>query len=144
MRTALLLIASLISMAVSAQTQTRKTEVYRCGPDGRELRDSPCPSGHSASGAVNYDVPSQADSRAARERHLNEAKQAGALAQARRASEAEARHLRGQGVGLQTLPPAAKPASAPQVTTVKAPKAAKPPKPPTTPKPPAASDKSGR
>jgi hypothetical protein len=26
-----------------AQTETRSTPLYRCGPDGRDLRDAPLP-----------------------------------------------------------------------------------------------------
>ena len=78
---------------------------------------------------MDYDQPSSADSKAARDRHLADAKQAAALAAARRASEAEARHMRSQAVGLQTLPPPAQPASGPQVTYLKPPKTAKPHRP---------------
>ncbi len=97
-----------------AQAQVRRAQVYRCGPDGRDLRDSPCPGGTAASSAnVDYDQPGNADSHAARERHLAEARRADALASARRASEAEARHQRARAVGLQTLPPPAQAASSP-------------------------------
>lgn len=126
-----LLVALVIAAALPAlaQTQTRRAQVYRCGPDGRELRDSPCPTGTAAGNSVDYDQPSDADSRAARNRHLAEAKQAGALAAARRASEAEARRQRGQHVGLQTLPPPPQAASGPQVVHLLPPKTVKPKKP---------------
>lgn len=126
---ALLLCAA---VAAGAQTQQRSAQVYRCGPDGRDLRDSPCPGSpgrRDAGSTVSYDEPSAADSRTARERHMNEARQAAALAQARRASEAEARRMRGQAIGLQTLPPPPQAASGPQVTYLKPPKTAKPRKP---------------
>lgn len=132
MKTLLVALALAIALPALAQTQQRRAQVYRCGPEGRDLRDSPCPGGGGAS-AVSFDEPSAADSRAARERHLAEAKQAAALAAARRASEAEARRMRSQHVGLQTLPPPAPPASAPQVVTVKPPKLAKPRKPASAP-----------
>ena len=112
-----------------AQTQTRRAQVYRCGPEGRDLRDSPCPTGQAAGTEVAYDQPSQADSRAARERHMAEAKQAAALSSARRASEAEARRLRSQAVGLQALPPSAQPASGPATVTLQPPKTARPHRP---------------
>ncbi|KQW42880.1 MULTISPECIES: hypothetical protein [unclassified Roseateles] len=112
-----------------AQTEVRRAQVYRCGADGRDLRDSPCPNGSAAGSNVDYDQPSASDSRAARERHLAEAKQAAALSQARRASEAEGRRQRSQAVGLQALPPAAQAASGPLVTTIKPPKTVKPKKP---------------
>ncbi|MFG6430565.1 hypothetical protein [Roseateles sp. LYH14W] len=128
-----LLVALALSIALPAlsQTQVRRAQVYRCGPDGRELRDSPCPTGAATANSVDYDQPSDADSRAARNRHLAEAKQAAALANARRASEAEARRQRSQHVGLQTLPPLPQPASGPQVVHLQPPKTVKPKKPAT-------------
>ena len=132
----LLLAPLILSLALPAlaQTQVRRTQVYRCGPDGRDLRDSPCPGGNPASsagdGTVNYDQPSSADSRAARERHMADAKQANALASARRASEAEARHQRSLAVGLQQLPPPAQAASSPAFPPPpKRPRVARPAKP---------------
>lgn len=127
-----LLVALVLATALPAlaQTQVRRAQVYRCGPEGRELRDSPCPDGKAAAGSsVDYDQPSDADSRAARNRHLTEAKQAAALAAARRASDAEARRQRSQHVGLQTLPPPPQPASGPQVVHLQPPKTVKPKKP---------------
>lgn len=132
MKSLLLAIAVSLALPVLAQTELRRAQVFRCGPDGRDLRDSPCPGGAGDAAAgkgVNYDQPSAADSKAARERHLADAKQAAALTQARRASEAEARRQRSLAVGLQALPPPAQAASAPVVTTVKPPKTAKPKKP---------------
>lgn len=128
-----LLVALVIAAALPAlaQTQVRRAQVYRCGPDGRELRDSPCPGGAASGSSVDYDQPSDADSRAARNRHLAEAKQATALANARRASEAEARRQRSQHIGLQTLTPPPQPASAPQVVHLQPPKTVKPKKPAT-------------
>ena len=123
-----LVLALALALPVLAQTQKRSAQVYRCGPEGRDLRDSPCPGGSAAS-SVDFDQPSSTDSRAARDRHLADSKQAAALAQARRASEAEARHLRAQTVGLQAPPPPAQAASEPQVTHLKPPKTAKPHKP---------------
>jgi hypothetical protein len=124
----LLLPVLLLSLALTApaQTQSRSAQVYRCGPDGRDLRDSPCPGGAPPS-SVAYDEPSAADSRAARDRHLADAKQAAALAAARRASEAEARRQKAAHIGLQPAPAAA--ASAPPLTQIKPPKTAKPAKP---------------
>ena len=130
MKTPLLALLALgLALPAMAQTQVRRAQVYRCGPDGRDLRDSPCPGGVAAS-AVDYDQPSNADSSAARARHLAEAKQASALASARRASEAEARHLRAQAVGLQQLPPPAQAASSPAFPPPpKRPRVARPAKP---------------
>ncbi|MBI3347082.1 MAG: hypothetical protein HY020_07715 [Burkholderiales bacterium] len=129
MKPLLLTLALCAALPCLAQTQVRRAQVYRCGPDGRDLRDSPCPGGNAASNTVDYDQPSSADSKAARDRHMADAKQAAALASARRASEAEARHMRSQAVGLQTLPPPAQPASGPQVGLLKPPRTATPHKP---------------
>ncbi|MCY4753602.1 hypothetical protein [Pelomonas aquatica] len=127
MKPLLLALAAVIALPALAQSQVRQAQVYRCGPDGRDLRDSPCPGSPATSGgSIRYDEPSAADSRAARERHLADARQAAALAAARRASEAEARHQRALSLGLQP-PPAA--ASAPQVVHIKPPKVAKPARP---------------
>ncbi|HEY8879633.1 MAG TPA: hypothetical protein VIN03_18835 [Roseateles sp.] len=128
MKLLLLALALASALPTLAQTQGRSAQVFRCGPDGRDLRDSPCPGGHAAS-SVGFDEPSAADSKAARERHLADARQAAAMAQARRASEAEARHQRAQAVGLQSQTPAAQPASPPAVTHLAPPKTARPHKP---------------
>lgn len=128
MKLALLALALCLVLPAEAQTVVRRAQVFRCGPEGRDLRDSPCPGGNAAS-SVDFDQPSAADSKAARERHLADSKRAAALAQARRASEAEARHQRAQAVGLQAPPPQAQPASAPQVVQLKPPKTVKPHKP---------------
>lgn len=123
----LLALALTLALPAPAQTQVRRAQVYRCGPDGRDLRDSPCPAGPGASAAIGFDEPSAADTQAARDRHLADAKQAAALTAARRASEAEVRHQRAQSLGLQAEPP--EPASAPKLVHVKPPKLAKPHKP---------------
>lgn len=129
MKSLLLVLALSVVLPAFAQTQTRRAQVYRCGPDGRDLRDSPCPAGSAPAGNVDYDQPSDSDSKAARDRHLAEARQASALAQARYAREAEARRQRNLAVGLQSLPLPAQAASGPQVTTIKPPKTVKPKKP---------------
>jgi hypothetical protein len=116
------------ALPAPAQTEVRRAQVYRCGPDGRDLRDSPCPGGAEA-GRVDYDQPSNADSQAARQRHLADSKQAAALAASRRASEAEARHQKAILIGVQAAPAPAKAASSPAVTHLKRPKTAKPHKP---------------
>jgi hypothetical protein len=127
MKPLLLILALATALPAFAQTQVRRAQVYRCGPDGRDLRDSPCPGAVPPAG-VDYDEPSAADSRAARDRHLADAKQAAALAATRRASEAEARRQKASHIGLQAAAPA-QPASSPQVTHLKPPKTAKPRKP---------------
>lgn len=130
MKPLLLVLILCAALPALAQTQVQRTQIYRCGPEGRDLRDSPCP-GSTAATSVNYDEPSAADSRAARARHLADAKQAAALAASRRASEAEGRRTRATHIGLQPAVAPAQPASAAQVTYLKPPKTAKPRKPST-------------
>ncbi len=126
MKPLLVALALAVALPALAQTQVRRAQVYRCGPEGRDLRDSPCPGSANAAGnGVDFDEPSAADSQAARRRHLAEARQAAALEAARRASEAEARHQRALHVGMQGQP-AAQPASSPAVTHLKPPRTAKP------------------
>ncbi|KQY86832.1 hypothetical protein [Pelomonas sp. Root1444] len=127
MKPLLLTLALAAALPAFAQTQVHRAQVYRCGPDGRDLRDSPCPGGAQPA-SVDFDQPSTADSRAARDRHLADAKQAAALAAARRASEAEARRQKASHIGLQAAAPA-QAASSPQVTYLKPPKTAKPKRP---------------
>jgi hypothetical protein len=112
------------SAAASAQTQARSAAVYRCGPNGTDLRDSPCPSGPSASSVVSYDQPSAADARATRQRVAAEAKRAAELEKARREAEAQALKANARATSLGSAKPPAPPASA-----AKADKR-KPPKPP--------------
>lgn len=117
----------MLALPALAQTQVQRAHVYRCGPEGRDLRDSPCPGTQAdSSSTVDYDQPSSADSRATRAHHLADAKRAAALAQSRRASEAEARKQRSAHIGLQTVAPVGQAASSPPVVALKPPKVAKP------------------
>jgi hypothetical protein len=43
-----LALAAISSAGVAAQAETRSAGVYRCGPEGRDLRDAPCPGGKPA------------------------------------------------------------------------------------------------
>lgn len=100
-----------------AQTETRSTPLYRCGPDGRDLRDSPCPeaAGKPAQ-SVQHDQPSAAQTREARERAAGQQRQADALERERLAREAKSRpappsgiHHRGEpAVGAASAPAAKK------------------------------------
>ncbi|MFY7863285.1 hypothetical protein [Roseateles sp.] len=111
-----------------AQTQTRTSTLYRCGPDGRDLRDSPCPSSLRASeSTVQYDQPSAAQTQAAKQQAAAELKRALAMEKARLKQEAEARRHLSSPTGIDGLKPipAVIPASAPKATN-----SAKPPKPP--------------
>lgn len=97
MKFLLLALALCTALPSFAQAPVRRAQVYRCGADGRDLRDSPCPSGMAAS-STDTDQPAT-DGR----NRMAEAK----LAAARRASEAEARRQHSQAYGLQALPVAA-------------------------------------
>lgn len=125
---AVVLTATFIGSA-TAQTQTRTATVYRCGADGRDLRDSPCPANPKADGTqVEFDQPSAAQTRAASERSIADAKRAHALEGKRHQDEAEARRRASNAVGINGL---AGPASATgQALPPKAPYSPKPPKAP--------------
>ena len=112
-----MILALAIALPALAQPPVRRAQVYRCGPDGRDLRDSPCPSG-AASGASAD--PADAAGRAAADSRMAEAKQAAV----RRAREAEARRQHSQDYGLQALPAAA---SAPEPMRAPMPRKPAPP-----------------
>ena len=119
-----------------SQTQPRSTQVYRCGPEGRDLRDSPCPGALRASEArIDFDQPGSAQIGAAKARAAAEARLADALEQKRLKQEAQARlHAStATGIGGQALAPADKAASSPKSTTAKLPHSPKAPKPPKAP-----------
>ena len=121
---AALLTLLVITSASQAQTQRKETPIYRCGPDGRDLRDVPCPSGPAKAETVPYDQPSHADARAARERTKAEAREAQRLEKERKAQEARdlKANARAAVIGPQS------PASAASAPSKKAPKAPKGPK----------------
>ncbi len=113
---------------VAARTETRSSTVYRCGPEGRDLRDSPCPSNQAASAVtVEYDQPSAALARAAKERAAADLKRAQALEKARLKHEAEARKHLSTPTGIDGLKPV------PAVIAASAPKPTQPPKAPKAP-----------
>lgn len=92
-----------------AQTETRSTPLYRCGPDGRDLRDEPCPDGRPGK-EVKYDQPSEAQVREARERAQRERKRADAMERERLKKEADARRNAAPAIGIRghrSEPPAA-------------------------------------
>jgi hypothetical protein len=129
--------AVLLAGSAAAQTQTRTATIYRCGPDGRDLRDSPCPASLKASATrLEFDHPSAAQAKAAREQAVAEAKRAQEMEAQRLRDEAVARQhqaARAGGINGLARPAAAKPASAPMQPvppkSPKKPKLAKPAKP---------------
>jgi hypothetical protein len=126
----------------AAQTETRTAPLYRCGPEGLDLRDSPCPANAKAPpSSVTFDQPSASQTRAAHEQAKAEAQRADALERERQRHEAQARRSNGHAPGIDGLASARTPAAAASAPAKgrprKQPKAAKPLKPP---KPPGTSD----
>lgn len=121
-----------------AQTVQRQAQVWRCGPDGRDLRDAPCPGSAPASGAgtLVYDEPSEADRRAAQARQQADARQAAALAAGRDAREADALQRNRRATGLQASPGSALPAARPAAAASAPRRGPRPPKPPKAQRPP--------
>ncbi|HEY1092783.1 MAG TPA: hypothetical protein VGE47_16915 [Burkholderiaceae bacterium] len=92
MKIAAALLVILLCNHASAQTQTRETTIYRCGPEGRELRNTPCPAGTAASAqSLRYDDPSAAQTAEARARVKAERARADRMEADRLAAEAQAR-----------------------------------------------------
>lgn len=113
------------------QTETRTAPLYRCGPEGRDLRDSPCPGQARAEpGSVAFDQPGLAQTRAASEQAKAEARRADALERERLKSEAQARRSNSHASGIDGLAGARQPAAAASAASKgkpkKQPKAAKP------------------
>jgi hypothetical protein len=126
-----------LSSVVMAQSQTRSTPIYRCGPDGRDLRDAPCPeAADKAPKTISFDQPSAADRRAAQELAQQEARRARELEVQRQQQEAEARRHAAPAIAIhgRGQPPAAAPAPSKQAQAPMPPKAPKSPKPPKPPK----------
>ena len=91
----------MLGAAALAQTTTQTTKVYRCGPEGKDLRDSPCPADpRAAASAVNFDAPSSADQAAARAHAQTDAKLAAQMERERQTAEAEARRRNAAASGL--------------------------------------------
>ncbi len=132
---ALLLIPTLlltISFSAVAQTETRSTTIYRCGPDGRDLRESPCPAGTPGKATpVNFDQPGSADVRAAQDQAADASAQADQLERQRQRREAREQRQASKATAINGLSssPKIKPAEGPKVTQLKPPKTEPPHKP---------------
>nr|WP_295081884.1 hypothetical protein [uncultured Roseateles sp.] len=132
-----------LQQAAQAQTQSKTTGLYRCGPEGRELRDSPCPGKPDiAPSPLSYDQPQAAQAQAAKAQAQQQARQADQMEQARLRQEAVdlQRNAKPAGIdGLKGIAQAEPGASAPKSIAHKhpdkrkAPKAGKPAKPAKTP-----------
>lgn len=91
-----------LGSGLQAQTETRSTGVYRCGPEGRDLRDSPCPDGKPGSRqAVAYEQPASAAQREALQRQRADAQRARELERDRQRFEAS--HPKDGPVGIDGL-----------------------------------------
>lgn len=128
----------LLAICMAASAQTRKAEVFRCGPEGRELRDSPCPPGRKASSSqVEFDQPSAAAQQETRQRSREQARLADEMAREREHAEAQAARQRAGGIKGDAGPPEApaehgkpphqsEPKKGHSLSKIKAPKPAKP------------------
>jgi len=92
----LLLIAGPGTQApAQGQTQTQTSPLYRCGPEGRDLRDSPCPESKKDEAAppskLQYEQPSAAQTAAAKAQSAREAQAADAMERERLQQEARDR-----------------------------------------------------
>lgn len=131
-----MLLATCGSGGALAQTQPQNATIYRCGPEGRELRGSPCPVDAKASAqTLQYDQPSPAQTAEARQRAAQEAKQAAAMEKARIKQEAEQQRHAAPAVGIHGHRGEA-PAQAASAAGAKPPSKPKKPKPPKLPKAP--------
>jgi hypothetical protein len=101
----LLLLSATLSMAqgsASAQTESREQRLYRCGPQGLDLRDQPCPAGQaSSSQLLRYDQPSPQQTQAARQQAQQLARQGQTLQRQREQQEARDLRANAQATGIQ-------------------------------------------
>ncbi len=125
--------------AVNAQTAPatrnpgeRTLGYYRCGPDGMDLRDSPCPDGQGQALALPQDKVDPKEAAAARKRTADESRELGARQRERERVASNAPPAGAAGIEGDITPRGAK---APSKSTIKA--SANPPKPkdPKRPKP---------
>ena len=129
----ILLTLSLIGSAEAAES--RRAEVYHCGPQGRDLRDSPCPEAPGkAASSIAYYEPDAAEQNAARDRADADADQATSMERRRQANEAQARRYTSRATNLSAAPVSAD--DEPQIAHPKKPKPLKPVKIPKPVKPP--------
>ena len=122
----LLLISSLtLSFSVPAQTETRSATIYRCGPDGRDLRESPCPAGMQAKLAqISFDQPGGTQVQAAKDQAADTALQADQLQGQRQHREALERRRASKVASIDGLAgaPKAQPTPPSKSTELKPPK----------------------
>lgn len=109
------LLLAVLSSSAPAQTRPREVPVYRCGPDGRQLQDSPCADKASAPAqAVRFDQPASSQQQAAREQAKAIERQADKMERERLQAEAlQRKQQTGAGHINGLASPATAPASAP-------------------------------
>ena len=118
-----------------AQTQTRSATIYRCGTDGRDLRDSPCPNQlGSGESQLHFDSPSVGQSRAAAEQTAADTRRAQAMEQTRLQQEAQAKRNAPSATGINGLAGVQREDKAKADKQTPASKPLKHPKPPKAPK----------
>ena len=105
--TTLLLLAGVGMQApAAAQTQTKSSTLYRCGPDGRELRDSPCPDGKPGAAGpsqLQYEQPSAAQTAAAQAQAARQAQVAQEMERDRLTQEARDHQANARAGGIDGL-----------------------------------------
>lgn len=109
------LLLAVLSSSAPAQTQPHEVPVYRCGPDGRQVQDSPCTNKASAPAqAIRFDQPSSSQQQAAREQAKTIERQADKMERERLQAEALQRKRPAQPGHINGLAsPAATPGSGP-------------------------------
>ena len=119
-------LASTPCAALSQAGPPGQLTVYRCGPQGRELRNTPCPQELGASQVLHYDAEDAQAAAAARERIRQEGLLAERLSREREArarAEREALERAAPGVSIgpkaEPLAAASAPAKAPTQRTAR-------------------------
>ena len=120
-----------LGSGLQAQTETRSTGLYRCGPEGRDLRDSPCPDSKPGTRqAIAYEQPASAAQREALQRQRSDARRARELERERQRFEASAPNSGPTGIdGLARPEPVLNKGAGDKPLSTKKPKTKKP-KPP--------------
>jgi hypothetical protein len=107
------LLLAALSSSTPAQTTPRSAQVYRCGPEGRQLQDSPCSDKPGTPAlAVPFDQPSSTQQREARERATAERSRADRMERERLQAEAQQRRQQAAPGRIDGLAPPGGAASA--------------------------------
>lgn len=140
--------AVLVLLLGAANAQAADPVLYRCGPQGQDLRDTPCPDDpRRAASALPRDTVTPAEAAAARKRAADEARATDALRKERERQEAARPRSAAAGIdgrvgqtqkdaGAQPAKPSDPKKRKPKDPKPSKPKPAKPPKEPKVPKTP--------